>query len=214
MEFIKGKLVVHSGETMPIPALFNQPYAREMEIAAYYQGFGGLYPPSLDDKRVPRFVKTAAMLRDYDPAQDAAAYGIKMLDQIKVNEVPDWTVLADVRAGIVYFKTALNPEVKTFALAGFDFSNQAPAQVMTMDQKQGGDVKALFHATTEEEIRGFLAALPMKDSMYSDLGTTEAEFIERFAAHTRAAEDSARQFFKGTWAKYADPAKGASRLPI
>ena len=213
VEFIKGKVVVHSGEAMPIPALFNQPYTRELEIAAYYQGFGGLYPPSLDDKRVPRFVKTAAMIRDYDPAQDAVAYGLKMLERIKVNEVPDWTVLADVRAGIVYFKTALNPEIKTFSLAGFDFSNQAPAQVLTMDQKQGGDTAALFHAATEEEIRGFLAALPMKDSLYSELGTTKAEFTERFARHTRAAEDPARQFFKGTWAKYADPAKSPSRPP-
>ncbi|MBN1939959.1 MAG: hypothetical protein JW843_10255 [Candidatus Aminicenantes bacterium] len=88
---------------MPVLALFNEPYAREMELAGYFRGFGGLYEPVLTDKRVPRFVKTAAMIRDYDPVRPAAEYGLEMLDRIKVNETPDWSVLIDVRRNAFYF---------------------------------------------------------------------------------------------------------------
>jgi penicillin V acylase-like amidase (Ntn superfamily) len=213
VEFIKGQVVVHRGDEMPIPALFNQPYDREMEIVRYFQGFGGLYAPDLADKRVPRFVKTAAMIRDVDPAQGAAEYGLKMLDRIKVDEVPDWSVLVDVRRGAMYFKTALNPELKRFSLAGLDFSNQSPVLVLNMDQKQGGDVASLFHPATEGEIRDFIASLPLPESFFAEGGITRAEFAERFATHTRAAAEPARQYFAGTWATKADPAKKPAGPP-
>ncbi len=213
VEFIKGQVVVHRGDGLPVPALFNEPYAREIEVARYFQGFGGLYAPALDDKNVPRFVKTAAMIRDYDPAQDAVEYGLRMLDRIKVNEVPDWSVLVDIRGRNVYFKTALNPELKSFSLAGFDFSSSTPVLVLDMDQKQGGDVTSLFHPATEAEIREFIASLPLPDNFFQEAGIAKADFVERFATHTRAAEDPARQIFRGTWSTMPEEGKPSSGPP-
>ena len=200
VEFIKGELVVHRGEELPVPALFNEPYAREMEMARYFRGFGGLYEPDLADKRVPRFVKTAVMIRDYEPSFPAAEYGLEMLGRIKVNETPDWSVLIDVRRSMVYFKTAQNPEVKTFSTVGLDFSNRTPALVLDLDRKEGGDVLPLFHPATEPEIREFLHSLPLPDGFFSEMGLTRGDFADRFAAHQREAEDPARQIFRGTWA--------------
>jgi penicillin V acylase-like amidase (Ntn superfamily) len=79
LAFINGKVKVNRGENMPIPALFNEPYDRELELLKYYKGFGGLYDITLNDPKVPRFVKTAAMLRDYVPFIDAITYGFEML---------------------------------------------------------------------------------------------------------------------------------------
>lgn len=199
VEFIKGEPVVHRGDGMPVPALFNEPYAREMEMARYFRGFGGLYEPDLADKRVPRFVKTAVMIRDYEPSSPAAEYGLEMLDRIKVNEAPDWSVLIDVRRSRVYFKTTRNPEIKTFSTAGLDFSNRTPALILNLDRKEGGDVLPLFHPATESEIREFLHSLPLPDAFFSEMGLTRDEFADRFAAHQREAEDPARQIFRGTW---------------
>ena len=213
IEFIKGEVVVHRGEDMPVPALFNEPYAREMEMARYFRGFGGLYEPNLDDRHVPRFVKTAAMIRDYDPSRPAAEYGLEMLDRIKVNETPDWSVLVDVRRKAFYFKTARNPEIKTFSEAGLDFSNLTPALVLNLDRKEGGDVLPLFHPATESEIRDFIHSLPLPEGFFAGMGLTRDEFAERFATHQRAAEDPARQAFRGTWKTKPDeikaPASGA-----
>lgn len=200
VEFIKGEVVVHREEGMPIPALFNEPYAREMEMARYFRGFGGLYEPDLADKRVPRFVKTAVMIRDHDPSRPAVEYGLEMLDRIKVNETPDWSVLVDVRRNSFYFKTARNPKVKTFSTAGLDYSNRTPALVlMSLDREEGGDVLPLFRPAEETEIREFLHSLPLPDGFYTEMGLTRGEFADRFATHQRAAEDPARQMFKGTW---------------
>jgi choloylglycine hydrolase len=199
IEFIHGAVVVHRGEAMPVPGLFNEPYARELEVAREFKGFGGFYEPDLDDRKVPRFVKTAVMIRDYEPSRDAVEYGRMMLDRLQVNESPKWSVLVDARRKVVHFKTARNPSWKHFSLAWCDYSNATPVLVLDMDQKQGGDVARRFHPATDGEIGEFLSALPVPDAFFKRLGIEKAEFVARFATHHRLAESPARQGFRGTW---------------
>jgi penicillin V acylase-like amidase (Ntn superfamily) len=207
VEFIKGEVVVHRGNDMPVPALFNEPYAREIGLAGFFKGFGGLYEPDLNEKRVPRFVKTAVMIRDYDPSRDAVAYGLDMLDRIKVNEVPDWSVLIDVRRRNVYFKTFLNQDIKKFSLDAVDFSNKTPAMVLNIDQKEGGDVAQFFRPLADGEIGKFISSLPLPKDFFAQFEITKDDFVERFATHDRAAEDPARQYFKGIWKTKTDGGK-------
>ncbi|HER43631.1 MAG TPA: hypothetical protein ENO08_04140, partial [Candidatus Eisenbacteria bacterium] len=89
--FIGGEAVVHRGGEMPLPALFNEPYERELELLRYYEGFGGTYIPDLGDPEVPRFVKAAVMIREYDPAESGVEYGLSMLDGLKVRDLPEWS---------------------------------------------------------------------------------------------------------------------------
>jgi penicillin V acylase-like amidase (Ntn superfamily) len=199
VEFIQGEVVVHRGEAMPVPGLFNEHYAREVELSRYFKGFGGLYEPDLGDSKVPRFVKTAVMIRDFDPGQDAVAYGLKMLRQLTVNEEPKWSVLIDAVRKDVYFKTMANPEVKSFSFKDIDFPNQGPVLALNMDRKQGGDVGRLFHPATDEEIEALLVSLPLPDEFFQQSGITKKIFTERFTKHYHDAEKPERQFFRGAW---------------
>ncbi|NQV42020.1 MAG: hypothetical protein HQ506_06665, partial [Candidatus Marinimicrobia bacterium] len=79
ISFIEGQVVVNHDEDMPIPALFNSPYAREMELLNYYQDFGGSYPIDIHDPKIPRFVRTAKMIEQYKPSRNIVKYGVKML---------------------------------------------------------------------------------------------------------------------------------------
>jgi hypothetical protein len=199
IEFIKGKVVIHRDDRMPVPGLFNEPYAREVEVARCFKGFGGRYEPDLKDRKVPRYVKTAVMIRDYVPSQDAVEYGFMMLDRLQVNETPKWSVLVDARRGTIHFKTHRNTAWKRFALAGLDFSNDGPVLTLNMDQKQGGDVARLFHPATDREISDFIASLPVPDAFFTGFGLSRAEFVDRFTTHYHLAENPARQYFSGTW---------------
>jgi hypothetical protein len=199
IDFVKGAAVVHRGDQLPVPGLFNEPYDRELEVARAFKGFGGFYEPDLNDRKVPRYVKTAVMIRDYDPAKDPVEYGFMMLDRLQVNEPPKWSVLMDARRGIVHFKTSRNPARKHFSLADCDFSNDAPVLVLNMDQKQPGDVTRLFHPATDREIGDFIASLPVPDAFFTGFGIKKEEFVDRFTTHYHLAEDPARQYFKGTW---------------
>lgn len=203
LTFINGKAKVNRGENMPIPALFNTPYDREMELLKYYKGFGGLYDIELNNTRVPRFVKTAALLKDFDPSQNAVEYGFKMLKTIKVDNEPEWSVLFDAGKRNVYFRTRLNPEIKHFPMDSLDFSNNSPTQILDIDIKDGGDVLNQFQAYSNEAMKTFLnvkmrVIIPEKE-FDTFLLISYDEFCNRFAYHGAKAELSESQYFAGKW---------------
>jgi len=200
--FIDGKIVVNRDQTMPVPGLFNTPYDRELELLRYYKGFGGLYEPDLGDLRIPRFVKTAVMIRDYEPTQNIVDYGFEMLDTLKVYDVPEWSIVFDVRKSNVYFKTRINPEIKSFSVDEIDFSNNGPILVLNMDIKKGGDVFNKFHPYSNEKMREFTKNLMfpiLPEEFFTRGGITLDEYLERTSTHSDAAALTEKQFFKGVW---------------
>jgi hypothetical protein len=199
IDFVDGKVVIHRGATMPVPGLFNALYDREVAVSRYFKGFGGTYEPDLNDREVPRFVKTAVMLRDYSPAQDAVAYGFRILDQLTVRETPDWSVIFDVRKGTVHFKTSRHREVKNFPVASLDFSNRTPVMVLDMEIEAGGDVSGEFRPFSHEAVRAVLAQLPLPVQFYGAGGLTRTEFLDRLTHHSDAAALPEAQYFKGIW---------------
>jgi len=202
LAFIDGKVKVNTGENMPVTALFNTPYDREMEILKYYKGFGGLYDINLSDPRVPRFVKAAALVRDYDPSKDAVKYGFEMLHYLTVDNEPEWSILFDANRRNVYFKTRINPQIKSFSMDSFDFSNSSAVQILDIDTKDGGDVLNRFQTYTNELVKSFLATklkAVIPKEFYAAGGLTFEEFIDRFANHDITAELPESQYFSGVW---------------
>jgi len=202
VDFVDDEVLIYTGEDMPVPGLFNTFYSRELEVLKYYKGFGGFYEPELSAPEVPRFVKTARMIKEYGPAQNSVDYGFKMLDTLKVYDVPEWSVIFDVRAKGVYFKTRINPEIKSFSMDDVDFSNENPVMILNMDIKSGGDVLAQFHPYANEKFRTFtkermFPILP--DDFFTKGGLTKEEYLERFSTHDDAAALPGNQFFKGVW---------------
>jgi penicillin V acylase-like amidase (Ntn superfamily) len=199
IEFDDGDVVVRRGDRMPVPALMNEPYDREMEILDYFEGFGGTYPVQLDDMFTPRFAKTAVMLRDYDANDDPVEYGFLMLKNLTVAETPKWSVIFDVRNRVVYFKTRLNQEIKYISIKNLDFSNLEAVQILDIDIPSGGDVGEQLHPADDEEIFAFLMNLPLPDEFFSAGGLTRGGFCNRAAGQWHEAERPERQFFAGTW---------------
>jgi len=200
--FINGEVVVHSGNKMPVPGLFNTPYDRELEVLKFYKGFGGDYEPSLNDPKVPRFVKTAVLARDYQSTQNIAEYGLKMLETLRVNDDPEWSILFDVRKQKIYFKTRVNPAVKTFAMNQIDFSNQTPTMIVNMDIEKGGNVFSQFEPFTNEKMESFTKnfIFPIFPAEFLTRGgITLDEYLQRTSTHTDLAKVGEKQFFRGIW---------------
>jgi hypothetical protein len=215
--FIDGRVVVNKAENMPVPGLFNTPYKRELELLKYYKGFGGLYEPDLRDSRVPRFVKTAVMIRKYEPAQNIVDYGFEILDTLKVYDIPEWSIVFDVRKRHVYFKTRINPEIKSFSMDEIDFSNSSPVLIVNMDINVGGDVLDKFHPYTSKEMREFTEKLIfpiLPEEFFTRGGITLSEYLERISTHNDAAASTEKQFFKGVWRNKPDKAKNEIQITL
>jgi len=199
IEFLNGKVVVHTGDQMPVPALFNTPYSREMELIKYYKGFGGQYDIDMNNPEVPRFVKTAKLLKEYK-GEMPTEFCLEMLKKIKVYETPDWSVLIDTRKKMFYFKTSLYPELKYFSFENIDFSNKTPCRILNIDISKGTDVLGLFQPYSDELLKQVIDKLPIPDEGFLPKGSIPvSEFKNRLITHHHISLKPETQFFAGIW---------------
>ena len=200
--FIDGEVVVHAGDEMPIPALFNAPYDRELEVLKYFRGFGGEYKPDVEDPNVPRFVRTAVMIDNFQKDDDPVDYGFYMLKTLRVFDDPEWSILFDAQNRSVYFRTRVHPERKALVMGEIDFSNNEPAQVMNIATAFKGNVLPLFESYSKSIMQDFISneLLPiLPEDFYTHGDLSGKEFTDRIVNHTDSYTDSANHLFKGTW---------------
>ncbi len=215
VSFRDGKAVVYTGEDMPVPALFNTPYDRELELLRYFRGTGGDYEADIRDPKVPRFVRARQMMETYDPGTDPVEYGLQMLADLRVDDDPEWSVLFNVRTGKVYFRTRLNPAVKELSLTDTDFTAVSPVLVMDMDQAKGGDVRSRLVPYTAQLMsdftkKKFLPLLP--EDFFTMGGLTTDMYRERIASLADRAALEEKQFFRGEWSNLKTKEK--DELPV
>jgi len=150
LEYIRNRLVVHTGQTLPVTALCNAPYAEELATLERYRGFGGKRTVDLANKKKhPRFVRAAHLLRDYDPARhpSAVAYVFALLENLS-GPMTRRSYVVDLQNRTVHFRTASHPQVRHFSLRAFDFSSDTPAQILDLNTADTGDVTGAFRDYT------------------------------------------------------------------
>jgi penicillin V acylase-like amidase (Ntn superfamily) len=152
IEFLDGKLVVHRGETLPVKALTNSTYADSLAAfeAARRAGEMPTSRSSLD-----RFVR-GAMLASGDG--DPIARGFAALAATAVPGRTRWSIVYDLGAGEVYFKTDTNATLRRFTLTSFDFSCRTPVKMLDVTATGSGDVATAFVDYTRAANRALLEA--------------------------------------------------------
>jgi penicillin V acylase-like amidase (Ntn superfamily) len=139
VEFLDGKLVVHRGAAMPVRALTNSTYADS--IAAFERAKSkGEVPTSTSS--LDRFVRAA--MRAGGGNADPIARGFEILTAVAQPDFTRWSIVYNLSAGEVYFRTEGNPAIRRFALAGFDFSCGTPVKMLDVTAGSAGDVSAAF----------------------------------------------------------------------
>jgi len=138
MEFLEGKLVVYRGEAMPVRALTNSTYADS--VAAFERAKSKGEAPT-SSSSLDRFSR-GAMLATGGNA-DLIARGFEILAAV-AQPSTRWSIVYDLSAREVYFKTEGNQAIRRFALADFDFSCSAPVRMLDVTLAGAGDVSAAF----------------------------------------------------------------------
>ncbi|MCU0606394.1 MAG: linear amide C-N hydrolase [Candidatus Edwardsbacteria bacterium] len=157
--FVKGRAVVNAGDSLPVKALCNRRYARELDTLRLYQGFGGTravdFADTMDDRR---FVRAAEMLRAQDRKVAAADYAVAILRRLDWGN-NKWSLAFDLKRRTVRFDTDRSRTTKTLDLAAFDFSPGAPAMVLDINRDLEGDVTKLFTPYSESVQREYVAKM-------------------------------------------------------
>ena len=136
VEFLEGKAVVHSGATLPVPALTNHTYDDSLR----FREANGRDEQAIAGKgSLQRFSRAAARAESFGEqgASDPVGYAFDTLDDVAQGKFTQWSIVYDLKAGRVYWRTRQNPEVRSVALGDFNFSCKTPVKMVDVQEGEG-----------------------------------------------------------------------------
>jgi penicillin V acylase-like amidase (Ntn superfamily) len=135
-ELLDGQPVVHTGTSLPARALANHTYEESLRFreqsrgnAVALRGTGSLQRFTRASQRVEEFAAQGAA--------DPVRYAFETLDSVAQGSFTRWSIVYDLRAGRVYWRTRENRRLRTVALSAFDFSCATPVKLLDIDEGEG-----------------------------------------------------------------------------
>lgn len=177
IEFLEGKMVAHHGKDLPVPALANHTYKASLESLRRKRAAGKVPQGS---GSLERFTRAADLIRDDKPTgQPAVRRAFEILDSVAQGSYTQWSIVYDMRAKRVHFKTRTYPKVRWFDLRAFDFSCGAPTRILDVDKGQGELTKLFAPYRVEDNRR--LVERSFRGTDF--LRGTPPEFLETVVRH-------------------------------
>ena len=135
IEYLDGKLVPHTGRDLPVPALTNSTYAeslRFLEATSANQAPAGR--GSLE-----RFARASNLLKDdgSKSRKTPVEHAFDILDSVAQGSFTQWSIVYDMRAKRVHYRTRVNRQVRWIDLAAFDFACGTPVRTLDIDAGAG-----------------------------------------------------------------------------
>lgn len=148
LEFLRGRLVVSSGEAMPVRATTNSTYAASVRALA---------TPGAAAGSLGRFERLAGRVRRAAEG-DLVAAAFADLDAVRFEASTQWQIVYELGARRVHFRSRLHPGVKTVALGAFPPGCGEPVMMLDMATDRAGDVASAFAPYREEANRTLVEA--------------------------------------------------------
>jgi hypothetical protein len=138
IEFLEGKLVYRTSESLPVKALTNSTYRDS--VSAWEACLLGQNQP--EDNSLWRFTTAANRVRAFEPSSsdEAVAYAF---DTLAAVSRPDtvWSFVYDPVNLRVHFRTNHNPRIRYLDLSTLDFSCNTPVRLLDVHANASGDIR-------------------------------------------------------------------------
>jgi penicillin V acylase-like amidase (Ntn superfamily) len=174
VEFLDGKRVVRKGAELPHPALANSSYGASLAF--------------LDDNSEPpggtsslaRFAR-AALASGVQPA-DPIEHAFATLADVAQPGYTRWSIVYDLRARAVHWRSEGNAEIRSIALSSFDLACTSPVKVLDVHEGGARDVSAMFRdfdpAEHEQLVVSAYAGTSFLSSIDPEIARRDAHFAE------------------------------------
>jgi choloylglycine hydrolase len=190
IEFLDGKLVYHTGETMVRKTLTNSTYTESIEFLKKHEGFGGESPIPEGTGSLERFARAAKLAGEYAPgsAQSAIGYAFGVLDDVAQGEWTKWTIVYDVENLRIYFRTFANRETRYIDLDSLDFSCATEVKILDVNADLAGGVTQMFTDYTYEVNSALIRYVFGKVEFLKGVPDEVLEMISRYPESTQCSE--------------------------
>lgn len=138
IEFLEGRLVYHTGESLPIAALTNNTY--EESVSAWQESLAANSEP--EDDSLWRFATASNRLSSFEPSSgdDAIAYAFETLGAVSRDDTV-WSFVFDPADMRVYFRTRHNPRIRYLDFSSLEFSCHSPVRMLDVHADVSGDIR-------------------------------------------------------------------------
>jgi hypothetical protein len=142
---------VYSKSNLPVSALTNNTYENSMNTFNLAHGDEATDAFKDASYSLKRFIWAGLGVKNWDPKKSLSAhdYAFKILEKVTVNRTM-FSIVYDVKGGLVYFKTKSNSELRFFNFNRLDFSCRSPVKFLDMEAEIKGDVTDKFKKYTIE----------------------------------------------------------------
>lgn len=196
VEFIDGKPVTARNAGISGCVLTNDSLADSRTHLTRFQGFGG-------DERIPeardslsRYVRAADLIhRDpHTRPDDDVGFGFEILGAVDQGSATQRSIVYEVTARKLHFRTHDHRAVKTIDFSRLDFTKKSPTQMLDIESPLSSDVTAAFVNYTAKENRRVVESFVQlvhatdgaADVYHQDLqqaGLTEAQYVDVVVNH-------------------------------
>ena len=142
IEFIGGELISHTNERLPVKTLTNSTYADSLSFWRKEE-----LHESDKNNSIERFIRSANMVKGYDPhaTDKPVEYAFNILKEVEQDSSKtQWSIVYDIAALKIHFRTYGNQKIRYFDLNSFDFACSTPVKVMDVGMDLSGDIGDKF----------------------------------------------------------------------
>jgi len=179
IEFLEGKMVVHTEDELPVPVLTNDTYENSIAFLKQCEGFGGTRPIENSPRPLDRFTRAAKLLQDTSD-KDPIKYAFDVLENVAQGERTKWSIVYSMRDGKIFYRTLSNPEIRSVDFAAFDFDCSRPVKVLDVNAEGNGDVSTHFQQYSRIANRSLIGNAASKTDFLKE---TPSSVVDSIAAY-------------------------------
>lgn len=176
IEYLDGKLVVHTGPALPTANLTNDSYASSLQYLRSQHSM-----PS-GSGSLQRFARTAMLMAQPPDGQNATDRALDILHNVAQPNTR-WSVAYDITNLEATWTTDVTPARKSLRFRATDFACSQPPMALDVRSSMTGDVSAKLLPWSAEENRASMIDAYTSTQILSE---TPLEWIEQSAAHAES----------------------------
>ena len=139
IEFLNGKMVVHTGNDLAFPVLTNNIY--DESVKAYKNSLAN------GNNSLERFSEACNMIQKLNAGninKSITDYAFDILSEVAQGDFTKWSIVYDLKNKTLHFKTNRFKQVKTISFSAFDFDCNTSPKVWDMNQPGSGNINTVF----------------------------------------------------------------------
>jgi choloylglycine hydrolase len=186
IEYLNGKMVVHSGSLLPISVLANHSFKKSYDYLETKADFGGTDSSSYTSQSLDRFANAARMIQKHEK-ENIIDYSFDILKSVSQGKWTHWSIVYDIKNMIIYYKTKNNLNRRAINITDLDFSCSFPVLFVDIESDMD-DEEIMFKEYSYKENRALIDSVCNNVKFLKSMPEEAKEYSARYPETTNCCE--------------------------